>query len=103
MAMTTADALEGYVVQTSGPASLKNSSDGKVHGIDTPTGESFWVLYDPTTHTVTVNGVAYAAIPRYTTAGRPAYTNGFVFFDTTLDKLVIGGASGYETVTSVAQ
>lgn len=99
--MTTADAAEGYVVQTSGPASLKNdATTGKVHGIDTPTGESFWVLYDPTTHTVTVNGVPYAAIPRYTTAARPAYSNGFIYFDTTTDKLVIGGASAYETVTS---
>lgn len=100
MAMTTADAAEGYVVQTSGPASLKNASDGKVHGIDTPTGESFWVLYDPATHLVTVNGVAYAAIPRYTTAGRPAYAKGFIYFDTTTGKLVIGGNSAYETVTS---
>lgn len=100
MVMQTADAAEGYVVQSSSAASLMNAADGKVLGIDTPTGTSFWVLYDPTTHTVTVNGVAYAAIPRYTTAARPAYSNGFIYFDTTTDKLVIGGASAYETVTS---
>jgi hypothetical protein len=36
----------------------------------------------------------------YTTATRPAWQNGAVFFDSDLDKLVIGGASAWEVVTS---
>lgn len=35
------------------------------------------------------------------TASAPAYVNGGMYFDTTLDKLRIGGATGWETVTSV--
>ena len=35
-----------------------------------------------------------------TTVGAPAYVLGGMYFDTTLNKLRIGGASGWETVTS---
>lgn len=35
------------------------------------------------------------------TASAPTYVKGGVYFDTTLNKLRIGGASGWETVTSV--
>jgi hypothetical protein len=40
-------------------------------------------------------------LQQFTTAARPPYTKGFLYFDLTLNKLVIGGASAYETVTSV--
>lgn len=36
-----------------------------------------------------------------TTAGAPAWVNDAMYFDTTLNKLRIGGAAGWETVTSV--
>lgn len=36
----------------------------------------------------------------FTTAGAPAYVKGGIYFDTTLNKLRIGGAAGWETVTS---
>lgn len=39
-------------------------------------------------------------IPQYTTAGAPAYVKGALYFDTTLNKLRVGGASGWETITS---
>lgn len=39
--------------------------------------------------------------PQYTTALAPPYTKGAWYFDTTLNKLRIGGATGWETVTSV--
>ncbi len=35
-----------------------------------------------------------------TTAGSPSYVKGAIYFDTTLNKLRIGGASAWETVTS---
>ena len=40
-------------------------------------------------------------IPKYTTAGAPSYVKGALYFDTTLNKLRVGGASAWETVTSV--
>lgn len=39
--------------------------------------------------------------PQYTTANRPAYKKGVLIYDTTLGKLVIGGATAWEVVTSV--
>lgn len=35
------------------------------------------------------------------TASAPTYTKGGIYFDTTLNKLRVGGASGWETITSV--
>ena len=36
-----------------------------------------------------------------TTAGAPAYVKGAIYFDTTLNKLRIGGATAWETITSI--
>ena len=36
-----------------------------------------------------------------TTASAPAYVKGAIYFDTTLNKLRVGGATAYETITSV--
>jgi len=36
-----------------------------------------------------------------TTASAPAYVKGAIYFDTTLNKLCVGGASAWETITSV--
>lgn len=38
--------------------------------------------------------------PQFPTASAPAYGKGLVYFDTTLNKLRVGGATGWETVTS---
>lgn len=38
---------------------------------------------------------------QHATVGAPAYVKGAMYFDTTLNKLRIGGAAGWETVTSV--
>lgn len=38
---------------------------------------------------------------QFTTGAAPTYVNGASYFDTTLNKLRIGGASAWETVTSV--
>lgn len=40
-------------------------------------------------------------IPQYTTALAPAYQKGAIYFDTTLNKLRVGGATAWETITSV--
>lgn len=36
-----------------------------------------------------------------TTAGAPAYVKGAIYFDTTLNKLRVGGATAWETINSV--
>jgi len=36
-----------------------------------------------------------------TTAAAPTYVNGGIYFDTTINKLRVGGATGWETITSV--
>jgi hypothetical protein len=38
---------------------------------------------------------------QYTTAAAPGYIKGGIYFDTTLNKLRVGGATGWETITSV--
>lgn len=46
-----------------------------------------------------VSGLIYPQ--QATTAGAPAYVKGAIYFDTTLNKLRVGGATGWETITSV--
>ena len=48
---------------------------------------------------VGANGVIYPV--QAPTASAPSYVKGGIYFDTTLNKLRIGGASGWETVTSI--
>jgi hypothetical protein len=50
---------------------------------------------------VLAGGVFGAKIQAYTTAKRPPYAPGIIYFDLTLNKLVVGGATAYETATSV--
>ena len=48
-----------------------------------------------------IRSLQASIIPQYTTANRPTYQAGLVIYDTTLSKLVVGGAAGWEVVTSV--
>jgi hypothetical protein len=43
---------------------------------------------------------AFVDLPRHTTASAPAYAKGRMYFDTTLNKARVGGATAYETITS---
>lgn len=70
---------------------LGGSVDNVVMGAVTPAAGSFTV--------VTTTGLIKPQ--QATTAGAPAYVLGAIYFDTTLNKLRIGGATGWETVTSV--
>jgi len=47
---------------------------------------------------LTVNGLFKPK--QATTAGAPAYVKGAIYFDTTLNKLRVGGATAWETITS---
>ena len=61
------------------------------------------ISYDNTT--VAVNTAATFAgtvsPQQATTAAAPAYVKGAIYFDTTLNKLRVGGATAWETITSV--
>ena len=46
-----------------------------------------------------VSGLIYPQ--QATTAGAPAYVKGAIYFDTTLNKLRVGGATAWETITSI--
>jgi hypothetical protein len=54
---------------------------------------------------VTINGklgiTGLLSPQQHATAGAPAYVKGAIYFDTTLNKLRVGGATAWETVTSV--
>lgn len=53
---------------------------------------------------VSINGGSLSNVTLFpiqaTTAAAPAYIKGAMYFDTTLNKLRIGGATAWETVTS---
>ena len=59
------------------------------------------------TTALTINSAQAAAFAgtvspqQATTAAAPAYVKGAIYFDTTLNKLRVGGATAYETITSV--
>jgi hypothetical protein len=41
-----------------------------------------------------------AGFASYTTVNAPSYFKGSIYFDLTLNKLRVGGATAYETITS---
>lgn len=43
----------------------------------------------------------YNRIPQFTTANAPSYAKGALYFDLTLNKLRVGGATAWETITSI--
>lgn len=76
--------------------STAGSAEIKAEGAGTGSSGNTLTLSAPQ---VNVDGLLMPK--QYTTATRPAWINGAVIFDTDLDKLVIGGASAWEAVTSV--
>lgn len=48
-----------------------------------------------------IRNLQASIIPQYSTANRPTYKKGLLIYDTTLGKLVVGGAAAWEVVTSV--
>jgi hypothetical protein len=50
---------------------------------------------------ITQAGTAMFFPLQATTAGAPAYVKGALYFDTTLNKLRVGGATAWETITSI--
>lgn len=93
------------------PASATNYVQASKAGVVSANTAGFTAgqipLYTVVTGTATVSSytdhrafLTSAMPPQYTTAAAPAWTVGGMYFDTTLNKLRIGGASAWETVTS---
>lgn len=49
---------------------------------------------------VVAGGEFGASFQAFATVDRPAYAKGLIYFDLTTNKLVVGGATAYETITS---
>ena len=54
-----------------------------------------------TTDTLTNKTLTAPVISSFPTTSAPAYVKGAIYFDTTLNKLRVGGATAWETITSV--
>ena len=79
-----------YVIRRAGTAVMYFSNTGGVSiGNSTDAGASG----------LRVSGLIYPQ--QATTAAAPAYVKGAIYFDTTLNKLRVGGATAWETITSV--
>jgi hypothetical protein len=62
-------------------------------------GVSIGNTTDPGTGGLIVSGLMYPQ--QAATASAPGYVKGAIYFDTTLNKLRVGGATGCETITSI--
>jgi len=62
-------------------------------------GVSIGNTIDPGNKNLSVSGTI--SPQQATTAGAPAYVKGAIYFDTTLNKLRVGGATAWETITSI--
>jgi len=49
---------------------------------------------------ISINSSAVLFVRQAATVGAPAYVKGGLYFDTTLNKLRVGGAAAWETITS---
>jgi len=85
LVFATSDATSGVITER-----VRISSTG---------GVSIGNTVDKGTGSLNVSGLIYPQ--QATTAGAPAYVKGAIYFDTTLNKLRVGGATAWETITSV--
>ena len=77
-----------------------SGSDPKVEAmrIFPTSGVSIGNTVDPGAKNLSVSGTI--SPQQATTAAAPAYVKGAIYFDTTLNKLRVGGVTGWETITS---
>lgn len=103
------------ITGTSGTMSINSSSDGGEYNISVDTTGTL-AIFGSGAQTLNVNlldgALLFNSVTRITSAGvffpaqaatvsAPAYVKGGMYFDTTLNKMRIGGATAWETVTSV--
>lgn len=94
---TTSDPGAGNLELGTGNVTI--STSGK--GITTTSSIPLGFGTNTGTSTMTLNTSGSLSIYQATTAAAPAYVKGAMYFDTTLNKFRIGGATTWETVTSV--
>ena len=100
----TATAANTYIGSSYATLYSQNTSGQHVwYTAPSGTGGTAMTLTAAMTLTNTNNlSVAGTISPQQaTTAGAPAYVKGAIYFDTTLNKLRVGGATAWETITSV--
>jgi hypothetical protein len=95
-----------YVGGVSAASNLVLQSGGAVRAtLFAAGGLSLGNIIDPGATNLSVTGTGtFGGIikpQQATTAGAPAYVKGAIYFDTTLNKLRVGGATAWETITSV--
>jgi Lower baseplate protein N-terminal domain len=86
--------LQDWQVGGSTQMSISDAGVLMVGGVDVTFTLGTKAPLDSPSFTTVVN------LPQHATSGGPAYVKGGMYFDTTLNKLRIGGASAWETVTS---
>ncbi len=89
---STANVVGNFSVATNKLTVAAASGNTVVAGTLGVTGASTF------TGVLTANGLILPQ--QHATAGGPAYVEGAIYYDTTLHKLRIGGAAGWETITS---
>jgi hypothetical protein len=92
----------GFVRGSAGKLYIGNSEDGNFSGTLVTTKIGLGVIA-PTESLDVLGSIKLSnllKLGQFTTATEPAYVKGASFFNTTLNKMRIGGATSYETVTS---
>jgi len=94
-----------FTARYAAPMVVRMAPDVGVFQICVDSGKTIGNAYTPTgqleisSTSATFSGVIFPK--QATTAAAPAYVKGAIYFDTTLNKLRVGGAIAYETITSV--
>lgn len=97
----------GYLVSSGAKNTIIGGFSGNSGGLDIRTASNYIVLSDgdgnPRAYfngSIAIFNGTISPV-QATTAAAPAYVKGAIYFDTTLNKLRVGGATAYETITSV--
>jgi hypothetical protein len=97
----------GQLVTTGSKNTILGGYSGNQGGLDIRTASNYIVLSDgdgnPRQYfngSIAIFNGTISPV-QATTAAAPAYVKGAIYFDTTLNKLRVGGATAWETITSV--
>ena len=104
---TGAASYFGGVITATGDRPFQSVNDGKTWIVGPSTDGNFYITQvgvgslrvSHTSGNVSILGTI--SPQQATTASAPAYVKGAIYFDTTLNKLRVGGATAWETITSV--
>jgi hypothetical protein len=104
---TGAASYFGGVITATGDRPFQSANDGKTWIVGPSTDGNFYITQVGVgslrvSHTSgNVSTLGTISMQQATTASAPAYVKGAIYFDTTLNKLRVGGATAWETITSV--